>query len=185
VPFGYKSTWLVINTVDANAVVLTLALKDVQPATWQEGVHGNHNVFVSPSILGWTSVLIRFLDVNEPRFLPLLETLSRQFGEVQYFGTHRVVDCHSWAKAIDGRVVRAYSWLGESGEVLLDLGERTPEEKELGFHFIDPLTVDRDWKTGDCPVEDDVIHIAAKWSLNPLEIDAHDSEGPGFIGKMP
>jgi hypothetical protein len=70
-------------------------------------------------------------------------------------------------------------------EVLQDLGERTTEEEELGFHFIDHLTVDRDWEVGDFPVEDDVVRIAAKWSLNPLEIDAHDSRGPGFTGNLP
>ncbi len=29
------------------------------------------------------------------------------------------------------------------------------------------------------------MRIAGKWSINPQELDAYDSEGPGFLGQLP
>ena len=86
---------------------------------------------------------------------------------------------------MDGRVVRAYGWLGERGEVLEDVGPRTPEEEELGFWFVDRTTVEGDWEGVEMPGEDDVMRIAGRWSINPQEVDAYPSVGIGFLGDQP
>src|SRR4051794_9881675 len=117
--------------------------------------------------------------------VPSAIRLSDRFGEVQYFGTHRVVEYHAWAKALGGRVVRAYGWVGDRGEVLQDVGPKTPEEEELGFDFIDRTTTVGDWEGIKTPGEDDVMQIAGRWSLNPQEIDAYPSEGVGYLGDQP
>ncbi len=31
----------------------------------------------------------------------------------------------------------------------------------------------------------DVMRIAGKWSINPQELDAYGSEGPGFLSQWP
>jgi len=184
--FSYKFQWIVIDTTDASPVVSALGLKDVRPATWDIDPYDHRGVFVSPSVLDWTYVLGGHLPPNFPQFVPRLEDLSRRFGEVQYFATHRVVELHAWAKAIDGRIVRGYCWVGESCEIVMDVGGLTPEEEELGFsRFINSHTASGDWEAVDFPDEEDVMHIAGKWSINPQELDAYDSEGPGFLGKEP
>jgi hypothetical protein len=167
-------------------VVSALGLKDVRAATWDIDPYHPRGVFVSPSVLGWTFVLGLDIEPHNPEFRPFLEDLSRRFGEVQYFATQRVVDLQAWAKATNGRVTRAYRWLGESGEVFPDIGDLTPEEQELGFsRFINSRTLGGDWEEADFPDEEDVMRIAGKWSVNPQELDAYDSEGPGFLGQVP
>jgi hypothetical protein len=185
--FGYKFSWFVIDTADAAAVVAALGLKAVvRPASWDIDPYGVDGVFVSPSVLGWTFVLGLHLWPESPDFVPLLERLSCRFGEVQAYASHRVVDLHAWAKAVNGEVVRAYGWIGERGELSIDLGELTPEERELGFNrLLGSRTVEGDWGDLTTPDEQDVMRIAGKWSLNPQELDAYDGEGPGFVGRMP
>lgn len=179
--FGYKTDWLVIDTTDAAAVVSALGLKNVRPATWDINPYGPDGVFVSPSVLGWTYVLDTWREPGSPEFAPLLEDLSRRFGEVQYFGTYRVVGFHAWVKAVDGRIVRGY-WVSDDG--VTDIGELTPEEQELGFaNFVNSQTADGDWDEIGYPGEEDVMRIAGRWSINPQELDAYDSKGPGFLGR--
>ena len=68
----------------------------------------------------------------------------------------------------------------------MDVGELTPAEEELGFaRLINSRTVGGDWEEVGFPDEEDVMRIAGKWSINPQELDAYDSEGPGFLGKEP
>jgi hypothetical protein len=183
VSFGYKTAWLAIDTEDTPAVVEALGLHHVRRATWAEGLY--RATFVAPPVLGWTLVEGVRPEAGDPRLLPFLEGLSKRFGEVQYFGTHRVVDYHAWAKAVDGRVVRAYGWLGERGEVLLDVGPKTTEEEELGFRFVDRTTVGGDWEGLQMPDEEDVMRIAGRWSINPQQIDAYPSVGVGYLGGQP
>jgi hypothetical protein len=165
-------------------VVNALGLRHVRRATWAEGLY--KDTFVAPPVLGWTLVEgVRRPEAGDPRFLPFLEGLSERFGDVQYFGTHRVVDYHAWATAVDGRVVRAYGWLGERGEVLLDVGPKTVEEEELAFRFVDRTTADGDWTGLEMPDEEDVMRIAGRWSINPQEVDAYPSVGIGYLGEQP
>lgn len=53
-----------------------------------------------------------------------LPSLSRRFGEAQKFGTHRVVEYHEWQRWAGGSPARRYRWIGESGKIRFDDGER-------------------------------------------------------------
>jgi hypothetical protein len=182
-PFGNKTSWLAIDTEDTKGVVKALRLRQAEQTCWSKGLH--KGTFVAPPILGWTLVVGVRPEAGEPQFVPFLEELSRRFGEVQYFATHRVVDYHAWAKAVGGRVVRSYAWLGERGEVLQNVGHKTSEEEELGFRFIDGTTAEGDEEDAELPGEEDVMRIAGRWSLNPQEIDAYESKGAGYLGDQP
>jgi hypothetical protein len=184
--FGYKTYWIVVDTNDAGAVASALGLSDLRPVTWDIDPYYLEGVFVSPPVLGWTYVLGLYVEPHFPQFVPLLEDLSRRFGEVQYFTSHRVVDLQAWVRAIDGRIARGYCWIGERGEIIMDVGDITPEESELGFsRFINARTVDGDWDKVEFPHEEDVMRIASRWSINPQELDAYDSEGTGVMGRLP
>jgi hypothetical protein len=120
---------------------------------------------------------------------PLLERLSRRFGEAQYFCTHRVVEMHVWARAIQGRLVRGYGYSGERGQTLWDEGEPTRAERDLGFRFFDErspeATREGYWERADLsfPDEGAVMRLAAAWSINPTTLDQQSREpGLGVLG---
>jgi hypothetical protein len=95
---------------------------------------------------------------------------------VQFFATHRVVEAHLWARAIGGSLVRAYSYVGESGEKRVEIGEPTPEEIALDLRFFDPNGPDAEedgyWEREDLryPDEEDVMRVAERWSVNPAAL---------------
>jgi hypothetical protein len=180
--FGYKTAWWCIPSEDTRAVVAALGLKDARPSGWQDGVaaaYERQGVFVSPPVMGWVFAVGSVPAVDTPSFAPMLRTLSQRFGEAQAFASHRIVGFYSWALAQDGRVVRSYAYLGESGNVLADEGEPTPEERELGIDFSADRVVD-----GDSPGEEHPMLVAGEWSINPLELDLYESRGEGTFGTM-
>lgn len=71
-------------------------------------------------------------ETSDSVFASWLAELSKQLGEVQFFSNYRVPEFHEWALAIDGRVIRAYVWLGERFEVTRYVGEPTSVERVLG-----------------------------------------------------
>jgi hypothetical protein len=106
---------------------------------------------------------------------------------VQLFATHRVVEAHLWARAIGGSLVRAYSYVGESGEKRVEIGEPTPEEVALDLRFFDPNSPDAEedgyWEREDLryPDEEDVMRVAERWSVNP---SALTSVPEGFLADV-
>ena len=56
-----------------------------------------------------------------------------RFTDVQFYGSHRVVDFVAWTRAIDGRPVRIFAYAGGGDCVLTNIGEQTPEEAKLRF----------------------------------------------------
>lgn len=176
VAFGYKVSWLAVSSDDPAEVARVMGLARSAPSIWREGVRRAHQlegVFVAPAIEGWTLVVNGAPEVQSPKFVPLLERLSAAFGETQAFDSHRIVGYYAWAKAEAGRLVRSFGYLGESGEFLADVGARTPEEVELELGIAD---VDH------APREGDVLAVATRWSLNPLDLgDQPTTGGPGFF----
>src|SRR5437879_11016934 len=117
--------WLALDTTDSEAVATALGLRDARAATGAEGIGAAYqsSVFVTPPVADWTLAAGTALfppDRAEAFVKPLMERLSRQFGDAQYFCTHREVELHVWARARQGRLVRGYGWLGERGLTLWD-----------------------------------------------------------------
>ncbi|WP_299461364.1 hypothetical protein [uncultured Gimesia sp.] len=198
VGFGYKMSWLAIKSSDAHAVVETLVIDHLQPANWQTGItaayHGH--TFISPPVHGWVLVASYHLpelgnDAEPQRFTPLLAGLSQKFGEVQYFGTQRVVGYHAWSRFLNGTETRAFAYLGERGEILADRGEKTDAEIQLGYEYFDPDSPDADsdahWEREDLcyPDEEHVMEIAGLWGVNPSHLEEQKlPESAGWIGKL-
>lgn len=183
VPFGYKCAWLAISTEDSEAVVQALALRHVHKSGWQKGIESAYGgeVFVTPPLQGWVLVVSSRLpdipDRTRPDELaPLVKTLGKKFPQVQYFGTHRVVEYHGWLRATQGEIVRRYAYLGERGETLCDEGKRTEEETKLGLIY------------NDCkfPKEQDVMRLAGAWSIDPTTLDELKlGKSEGYLGSLP
>jgi hypothetical protein len=177
VPFGYKSAWVALRCSESHAVANALKLEQVAACSWTNGIKNAYDlkgVFVAPAIAGWTLCVGSHPDAEQSAFVPYMEALSAQFGEAFYFSTHRFVGYHAWARAANGIVSRAFAYLGERGEFLIDTGNRTPEEIEL-----ETGVADLDLS----PDEETVLELAGKWVLDPREIDLHtQAAGPGLFG---
>jgi hypothetical protein len=200
--FGYKTAWFAVHSSNTDSVVQSLRLSNPVPAKAQFGIdaaYGNgspdlsRRAFVTPPLGGWMLIMSTgFFDIAdaEPAQFPnMVAKLSAELGtEAQFFATHRVVESHLWARAIGGQLVRAYSYVGESGEKKIDIGEPSAEEVALELRFFDPSSPDAEaegyWDREDLrhPDEEDVMRVAERWSVNPSALtDIPD----GFLTDLP
>src|SRR5579872_174258 len=147
-----------------------MGLAGIKPCSWRSGLekaYERRGVFVTPSIAEWTVALGNLPEADNSRFVPLMERLSQRFHQAYYFGTHRVVEYQAWAIAKEGKVRRAFAWVGERGEFLLNIGRRTPEELELATGIED---FER------APDEEIVLNLASRWVFDPRELDQQSAE---------
>ncbi len=205
-PFGPRVAWLALDSTDTEAVARALGLREAQDATWAEGIEAAHqaSVFVTPPLGDWTLAVSTALfppDRVQAFVKPLLERLSRQFGDAQYFCTQRDLGLHVWGRARKGRLVRGYGWLGQKGLTLWDEGAPTKEERDLGFRFVNPSSICESPNHGspeergggahfmkgplpevkqsdggarkDLPLPDEscVMQLALLWSVDPTTLD--------------
>jgi hypothetical protein len=176
--FGYKIGWLCIKTSDSEGVAKSLGLTAVKPSTWKDGVHSVYGekrypyqlIFVTPPLDGWTFAVGSWVaevggetDPHQDiaKLEQLAKRLSTEFDEAQAFVSERAIDYHVWILAREGKLLRSFGYVGEEGEVLRNEGTPTDAEKDFAWP-----TVNKDW----FPSEKDVMHVAAKWSLDPTEI---------------
>lgn len=194
VPFGPKMAWLALDTTNTEAAAAALGLQGARPATWAEGIEAAHrsSLFVTPPLADWTLVLGTALfppDRAEAFVKPLLERLSREFGEAQYFCTHQDFELHIWARARQGRLVRGYGWLGQKDLTLWDEGRPTQEERDLGFRSFDgrsPVVEQGPDKNVAPPDEGSVMQLASLWSVDPTTLDEQFKEPlMGLLGDVP
>lgn len=114
--FGPKTGWIAVRGVPAAAVVAALGLRDVRPASWDDGIEAAYRegVFVGPPVGGW--VLAAGSGILTTHVDPA--GLSQQLGsQVQLFRTHRVAEGHEWLLAGGGDLIRAVRYLGETRPV--------------------------------------------------------------------
>jgi hypothetical protein len=160
------------------AVINTLGLKNCEPCTWEAGIpraykYPDGEVFVTPPVKGFvlcaSFTLPEFPTGSRPDDLtPLLERLASTFDEVQYFFTYRVADGHGWAIYRGGAKVRSFGFF--DGEATWEFGAPTDVEMDRDLEF---------------PDEDDVMAIAASWSVDPSELESMNLETTqGIIGRL-
>jgi hypothetical protein len=183
--FGFKSAWLAVRAGDNREVADALGLEGVGASAWAAGVAAVHAadvgarpapVFVSSPVDGWVLVPFSLSLADTGEFD--LAALSGRFGEVQRFVTHRVVDLHEWERWVDGKPVRRYSWLGESGELQFSDGDPSELEEDL------LPDGDADWEDWEIADEERVIELAGAWSVDPTRLDERtDIVDSGLLGR--
>ena len=200
-PFGHRMSWIAIRTSNTDAVVRSLDLSNPTAANWDSGIGTIYDdalsdsyVFVTPPLKGWTFVC--GLPLPQPisaafadKLTPLLAVLSQEFGDVQYFAAFPIIDFFGWVRMYQGRMVRGFI-IGDQG-VVWDKGRLTPEEKALGLKFYDVRGIRG--RKGDAggaivlyPTEDQVLRLAASWSLDPLLVDkSNAAPALGWIATAP
>lgn len=163
------SCWLAIRSASTEAVKDALGLNRAAPCSWEEGLAGGHEFFISQRVHGW--VIVTGLGLPSPSddvdacFL-FLTSLSRKLGHVQYFHASRLMHHHAWARLDEGCVTRAYAW---TGETVWNQGGETLPEADIGmktFAYGDHSATILDAETNF----EKVPQLAARWSLDPAEV---------------
>jgi hypothetical protein len=181
VGFGPKQAWLAIREGDVTKVLDALGLRDLGPVSWRDAVDvaylTDDRLFLTPLLTGgdgagWLLVAGRWL--LRPQVTVDVVELSWMLGtEVQFFSTYRVGEAHRWERAVNGELVRAFAYLGETGQVERWIGQPDAVERALG------LPADVNGEDDNVLVsEHDVLRLAGAWSVNPGELDGR-AAAPG------
>lgn len=191
VSFGYKITWIAVKTADMKKIAEVIGLKNVQECNWESGLaYAQYkSVFVSPAVGEWTLVVGHFEygKVEYATEKKLLLKLSAEFGEAQYFGSHRVSDYYCWMKAENGKIARLYGTMNDGST----MAEGNPTEFEQKLNLFDPNCADAKhdwyWEREDLTSQDEdlVLELAESWSVNPAKLDQLKGiDGTGLLGVM-
>jgi hypothetical protein len=184
VGFGYKSQWIAVKTTKTEEIAKELNLTNIQAANWSTGIEGAYEgyYFISPPVKGWTIVVNALMpdltDSSSEMPLNIIQKLSAKYEEAYYFGSHRVVEYYAYAKAVKGELVRAYAYLGESGETVINLGELSSKELIHNFNF-----TDLDDEDPHLPDEEHIIVMSKEWAIDPLMEDSELKVGVGLVGQ--
>jgi hypothetical protein len=184
VGFGGKQAWLAIRDAEPAAVLDALGLRDLGQVSWREGIDLAHltddRVAVTPLLPGardtrWSLAVGRRL-LRPGTHVDVIDLSARLHTEVQFFATHRVTELHRWQRAADGVLIRAFGYVGQTGEVTSWAGEPDPAERDAGLpgQFNDETTV--------LVSEPDVLKVANAWSMDPTTLGGRPAPGPLRIG---
>jgi hypothetical protein len=185
VGFGGKQAWLAVRSEPgradpAGAVIAALGLRDLGPVPWRDGIDlaylTDDRVAVTPPLAGaWVLVAgRRLLRPDAP--VDVVALSARLATEVQFFATHRVTELHRWQRAVDGELVRAFGYVGQTGEVTSWFGVPDPAERDAGL----PGTLDEE--TTVLVGEKDVLKVAGAWSIDPTTLNGRPAPGPLRLG---
>jgi hypothetical protein len=196
VSFGYKCMWFAVKSDHPEELIKILNLSDIRPCNWQIGIEKayENSVFITPPINGWTLACGHGLPHGDSRegieFVKnILQKLSKEYGEAEFFCTHRVTEYHCWIKAAEGNIARVYSYLGEANENIVIEGEATDFEKTL--HLTDTFSAEAKEKYYferediTLPDEEIVMKVAENWSVNPSTLESRNDIIPalGLLGE--
>jgi hypothetical protein len=178
VGFGGKQAWLAVRDGDPVAVIAALGLRDLGTVRWRDGIDlahlGDDRVAVTPPLPGardhrWVLAAGRRLLLTPPDLPELSRVLHT---EVQYFATHRVTESHRWQRAAEGSLIRAFGYVGQTGEITTWFGDPDPAERDAGL----PGELDED--TTVLVAEQDVLRVAGAWSVDPTTLGG---PAPGLL----
>jgi hypothetical protein len=167
--FGGKQAWLAVASGDTAAVLKALGARDLGTVPWRDGLDLAHltddRIAVTPPLPGARGI---------PG--PDVVALSADLGtEVQFFATHRVTELHRWQRADSGDLLRAFGYVGQTGEVTSWFGEPDAAERDAG------LPGELDEEASVLVAEGDVFRVAGAWSIDPTTLSGR-APGPLRLG---
>lgn len=191
--FGYKTNWIVVKSKQSKELLNILKYEKLVETNWEIGVDAtfqNRKLrFICPSLNNWTIIVGESIDyVNSISAKRKLSELSKRYGETYYFGSYRGTGYASWAKYINGKEERAF--LLDDGDVFYSYGELEEEEKELvterkfALEKKNKEDVEYHQKYDFLSLlgtEDDVLLMAEKWTINPMELHMFDNNELGYL----
>lgn len=199
--FGYRMTWIAVQTTDTARVADVLQIEAIETANWRTGVGtvyderlGQGRVYLTPPVNGWTFVI--GIALPQPlgrgfadKCTPMLLDLAAAFPEAQYYVCFPALDFFAWARVSDGKLMRAFA-IGDEG-VIWNKGRPTKEERGLGLKVGEVRGVKG--RKGDVgpampvyPTEAQVMHLASCWSLDPTSLEGTKADpGLGYMCAAP
>lgn len=168
--------WWTVRSTDQDAVVATLGLTGIRPATYKLAAavidileHDENSerglIYVGPSINGWVPLVGPWCDAfgdhaDETR--ATVTDLSRQFGEAHafYFGAQG--DGSAWHVVRDGTTIRSF------------------DSEDLEACSGDPLPVEREWMAAQGLEGKPEDHPDEVWELDANEVAAAISLDVGW-----
>jgi hypothetical protein len=188
--FGYKTAWLAFRGSTQQQVVAALGLSAAKAQDWPTAIRAsyadNPAVAVTPPFHGaggnWILATSVALLLTEPD----VAALSKKAGtEVQYFESDRISETHGWARAVDGRLIRAFQCSGDTGELLQWVGRPDSTEQGFGLPDVARATQATSDAVFDANIDEEaVMTLAGQWSVNPQSIDGTPSPGDPLVGTM-
>lgn len=179
--FGGKQAWLAVAGGDPAAVLKALGLRDLGTVPWRDGLDLAHltddRIAITPPLPGargvdWVLAAGQRLMRHDPDLVALSAELAT---EVQFFATHRVTELHRWRRAAGGELLRAFGYVGQTGEVTSWFGEPGPAERDAG------LPAELDPEASVLVAEGDVFRVAGAWSIDPTTLSGK-ATGPLRLG---
>jgi hypothetical protein len=186
VGFGGKQAWLAVRDGDPAKVLDELGLEDLGEVPWRDGIDlaylTDDRVAVTPPLPGargtsWVLAVGRWL-LRPATAVDVTGLSARLHTEVQFFATHRVTELHRWQRAADGELIRAFGYVGQTGQVTSWHGDPDAAERDAGL----PAAFDGDDETTVLVSEQDLLKVANAWSLDPTTLDGRPAPGPLRIG---
>jgi hypothetical protein len=188
VGFGGKQAWLAVRTdgqsVTPEALLTALGLRDLGTVPWRDGMDLAHltddRIAITPPLPGardtsWVLATGRWL-IRPDTSVDVIGLSATLETEVQFFATHRVTELHRWQRAARGELIRAFGYVGQTGEVTSWHGDPDPAEREAG------LPGELDEETTVLVGEQDVFTVAGAWSIDPTTLSGHPAPGPLRLG---
>lgn len=178
---GRMMSWIALPASNADEVVAALDVSDLAACNWESASTvlsstTTDRAFASGAVDGWVFIFGLLPEPNrdqpEEGLWAFLEKLSERFGEAQYFSCSTVVSFYSWAKAENGKMVRAFSVSGGDGKIKWNHGEITPAEREAGVTFASGVvgSLENVDNVQDFLLVDMPQTVAQKWSLDPEKL---------------
>lgn len=179
-----RCSWLCLRADSSEEVIDKLGLKQPRVCGWSGAADGEkRGIFVSPVLDGYVLVVDWKGNVRDSVGKPLDET-ARSFSELQFFAFESRFDAYEWARYINGKLVRAYGFCGETLSFSADVGELTPEELELRFDRFPKRGESFDPVTFIPPLENDLFNLAAAWGIDASFSRKTYPESTGFFCEM-
>jgi len=186
--WGYKTAWLAMrssSSQDVARALVTCGLAKGNPAPcnwdsgWKRAMRAGRWMFVTPPLQGHVFVLECW--VADADMSGKLAKLSATLGTTVYaFLSHRGVTAAGWVVAEAGAVRRA--WVVTDGEVVLQQGEPTAEEKALKLDFAaEPEDEDSEEAWAAVRSESTVVELARRWTVDPTKLEGKGGPTAGFL----
>jgi hypothetical protein len=179
------ASWLAVRSQNPKAVRTALGLDFSAPDAWMKGLSGGQGFFIGPQVNGW--IIVTGPGLPDPgndadECFRFLTGLSRKLGHVQFFQAERVLHHNAWVQVENGVVKRAYAW---AAETVWNQGARTSAELDLSMKCFgyDEHPAAGSWAAAEWMATNvaKVPLLAARWSLDPAQIDARRRKHAGGI----
>ena len=185
-PWGrYKGSWYAHLCDDTENTLRHLGASVIKRANWKSGtaiswLKDSPWTFVPPAINGWVVVvgeefIPTFHEASMDRWRAQFAALSKHFGEVQFFASHRVSGSVQHAKAVNGEIVRIFDrqdghvkeWGAPTDTEIAAGYDRWQANKDEQHHMWSPGDPAGAWYGG----EELPFLIADEWTVDPGKYD--------------